>query len=559
MKQKFVTFAALLFFSLNFIAPSAVHAQADVDSNFNPNILISDAAFSDTHTFGGADGIQKFLVSKGSVLANTSPDFLVQLKEPQEVSVKQTLEDPEPNLPQIRTAAQLIWDASQAAGINPQVMLVTLNKEQSLITGTFSDPARLQRALDFSLGFGCPDSSACGDIYRGFYYQLFGGLDESGSRYLGAPKSLMRSFTTPGGRGPFYNGGASKVGDTIVLDNTLGGYNGVAPQQNVTLGNAATAALYRYTPHVFNGNYNFWRFFNSWFRFANGTLIRVSGDGNLYVIQNGTRQVVPSFVAQARHLDPNTAQVASSTEIQTYPDGGTYGLPDNTIISVNGQLFVFENNIRHPVSSFVLSQRKLNASTAITVSESDANIFPAGNLLTPSEGSVIRGQKNPAVYLVEGGTLKLFTPLSFAQYNAAAKMQIVPDSEIDTYAKNGLVTPLSGSLIKSSSNPTVYLLQDGVKHGLTAQVFANRALSFKNIIVLSDQDIAGFPDGGLALPTDNTVIKSRTDPTVYIILGGQVRPMTFAAFQNRKIKPANIILFSQSEIDAYPKGAIVSS
>jgi hypothetical protein len=201
----------------------------------------------------------------------------------------------------------------------------------------------------------------------------------------------------------------------------------------------------------------------------------------------------------------------------------------------------------------------LNASSAISVSESDANIFPAGNLLTPSEGSVIRGQKNPAVYLVEGGTLKLFTPLSFAQYNAAAKMQIVPDSEIDTYAKNGLVTPLSGSLIKSSSSQTVYLLQDGVKHGLTAQVFANRALSFKNIIVLSDQDVAGFPDGGLALPTDNTVIKSRTDPTVYIILGGQVRPMTFAAFQNRKIKPASIILFSQSEIDAYPKGAIVSS
>ena len=108
-------------------------AAQTADPAFNPNNLISDAAFSDTQTFGGAAGIQKFLEIKGSVLANTDPSFLAELKEPNAILLKQALDDPEPNLPYLRTAAELIWDASQSTGLNPQVILVTMEKEEGLI------------------------------------------------------------------------------------------------------------------------------------------------------------------------------------------------------------------------------------------------------------------------------------------------------------------------------------------------------------------------------------------------------------------------------------------
>ncbi len=557
MKQKLKQFTLLLIAVLIFTLPPQAYAQGSVDSDFNPNELISDSQFSDAKSMAGAGAIQKFLDVKGSVLANTSSDFLTMLREPQNTSMKETLEDPHPNKDTLRTAAELIWDASQSSGINPQVILVTLNKEQGLITGSFA-PDRIQRALDFAMGFGCPDSGGCGDTYKGFYHQLFGGLDAEGSRYLGSAKSLMRSFSTPGGRGPFYNGGAAKVGDTIVLGNTLGGYEGVQAQQTVTIKNHATAALYRYTPHVFNGNYNFFRYFKEWFGFSGGSLMKLRGDKNLYLVENGSLYVVSPFVAQLRGLSASSARTVSSKEIRRYGTKKVYGPADNTVVKYNGKYFVFIGNVMKPASESVIKQRGLNPGSAITISDADAGTFEKGSPLTPPDGSVLRGQKGFAVYLVEGGVLKLFTPETFVQYDAEKILQIIPDAELESYSKDGMVAPKTGSLIKVSTSPTVYLVENGYRYGLTADLFANRGLSFKDIRTVTSEELNKFPNGGLAIPKNNTAIKSSTNPTVYYILDGKVRPMTYKAFVSRKVDPKAIIVFSQKELDSYPKGTILN-
>src|SRR5437879_953663 len=109
--KKVIAVSALLFFTVSSFALA----------DFNPGKLVDDAVFSDTQTFGGSAGVQQFLQTKGSVLANTGSDFLLKLKEPQDPKIKTGLNDPRPNLGRLRTAAELIWDASQETGINPQV------------------------------------------------------------------------------------------------------------------------------------------------------------------------------------------------------------------------------------------------------------------------------------------------------------------------------------------------------------------------------------------------------------------------------------------------------
>jgi hypothetical protein len=109
----------------SFVLTDPAWAQSIPDPTFNPGMLIPDAAFTDTGTFGTAEGIQKFLEQKGSVLANTSPSFLVKLKEPDTLT-KVGLEDPQPNLTRLRTSAELIYDAGTHLGINAQVLLVML-------------------------------------------------------------------------------------------------------------------------------------------------------------------------------------------------------------------------------------------------------------------------------------------------------------------------------------------------------------------------------------------------------------------------------------------------
>lgn len=585
------------------------------DINFNPNKLIEDKVFSDIQTFGGAEGIQKFLTVKNSVLANTSAEFLAKLKEPQSTELKQGLEDPRPNLGRLRTAAELIWDASIQSGLNPQVILVTLNKEQGLITSANDyDSAKLQKALDRAMGFDCPDAAGCGNLFPGFYYQLFGNYDSTNNRYLGATKSLMKSFTTNGGRGPAIDGVTSRVGQAITLDNTMGGYENILPEQTITLGNNATAALYRYTPHVFNGNYNFWKFFNGWFKYPNGTLLKLTSATDTYIIQNGVKQLVPQFVAQARALDFNATITVSPNEFESYTTDKPLGPVDNTIVQdTAGVKYVFINNVRHQASDLVIKQRGLDVSKTLNITPSEAVIFDAGTVLPPKDGTVIRGVSDKSVYLVTNGQIKMYSAYTFGQNKIKAKdIYTVPDAEISSYSKNGFVPPLDGSLVKATNNNTVYLVQNSLKQPVLGEIFKIRGFSFKNVTSISPDEVSALPLGSYATPKDrtffsvgskagqlymfkegtkhsisafvskqrgitpdyvfgtdvvaqwvegipvppanNTVVKGDTDQTVFLVANGQLRPLTYQAFKNRKITAKKIITLPQSEVDAYAKG-----
>ncbi len=605
----------LVLLSLIFVATPTLAQTGLVDPSFNPNKLIEDKTFSDTKTFGGPIGVQKFLETKQSVLANTSSEFLAKLKEPQASVLKQGLEDPEPNLNRQRTAAELIWDASVQSGLNPQVILVTLNKEQGLITASqnFSNEA-LQKALDRAMGFDCPDATGCGDLFPGFYFQLFGNYDSSGNRYLGAAKSLMKSFNTSNGRGPVYNGSVSHVGDTIVLDNTMGGYEGIDPEQTITLANSATAALYRFTPHVFNGNYNFWKYFNTWFKYPNGTLLKLAAANDTYIIQNGLKQLVPEFVAKARNLNLESAVTVSPTEFDNYQTDIILGPADNTIV-VSGDLkkYVFLNNIKHLASDLVIKQRGLDPNKALSISASDAALFAAGDVLPPKDGTIIRGTANQTVYLVVNGKIKAFSSYTFAQRKISTKqIYIVPDEEISSYAQDGYVAPLDGSLVKSSNENTIYLVQSGLKEPVLAEIFKNQKYSLKKVGIISPEEIAALAAGPYAPPKDytffsvdsktgplyeykegtkhtisayvakqrgitpdyvfstdisngwfegipvppkdNTVVKGDLEETIYLVQKGQLKPLSYKAFTARKIKSKQIVTLPQIEVDSYAKG-----
>ncbi len=611
MRHKYKTLIAFLI-GITLSQPFLVLAQQDILPEFNPNLIIPDTTFADTQTFGGPEGIQKFLESKNSPLANTSPDFLTLLSEPNDPTFKQTLGDPNYQADHIRTAAELIWDASQASGLNPQVIVTTLQKEQGLITGgNNTTPDKIKRALDFAMGFACPDNAGCGQLFQGFYYQLFGNIDTEGNRYIGSAKSLMKSFSTPNGRGPTIAGSETQVGDSVTLDNSTGGYTNVTPQQTITLGDKATAALYRYTPHVFNGNYNFWHYFTSWFKYANGTLIKLLGDSSLYIIQDGQRDQVLDFVAQARKLDASSIITVSPTQLQDYPLGSLYGPADKTIIAVNGKTYVFYDNIKHPASAFVLNQRKLDVTKAITVAEADADQFTAGTQLTPDDGTVLRGVTNSAAYLVQGGILRAFSDFTFKQMKAAKKLQAIPDAEIASYPKSGYVIPLDGTLVRGSHSNLAYLIDQGQKHALTQALFKNLGYSQSKVVALSDEEIGSYPVGatptpkertffrtanskdlylfedgarhyipafvakqryitpdyvfddllvaewpnGIAIPPlDSTLVKADTDPTIYLVLNGQLRPITTDIFKNRGLSMKNVKTLPAADIDLLPKG-----
>jgi len=549
------------------LLPNSALAALPVSRDFNPNNLISDSDFRNSRSMNGAAAIQKFLQDKNSILANTNSSFTSLLKEPVgNSSLKTTLEDPSTNNTTPRSAAELIWDASAHSGINPQVILVKLHKEQSLIGGHHgSGPDRLQRALDFSMGFGCPDTAPCGELYRGFYYQLFGNVDAENNRYLGAAKSLMRSLETPGGRGPFYNGKVSKVGDVIVLSNTLGGYEGVQSQQTITLANSATAALYRYTPHVFNGNYNFWRYMNEWFGsgrttvdtgpqvFDNGSIVEYNRE--YFMIQDGKRLAISDFVMKARNINPkfSSAGTLSRRDASSYPEEGRLGLMDNTVVKTEQGYYVFVGNKIFAATEALLAQRGLSVFTALTAKQSDIQDFEDGGLLPPQEGSVLRGVNGPAVYVVENAQLRLVSALVFAQRNLAGKVQIIPDAELDKYPKGGFVPPLDGTMVKSPSDPTVSLIADRIKRPIpSVLVFKTYGKTFADIQTISDDELTAIPTGALAEARDNTYYRVSDNNELYVFRNGSRHFISAFVARQRGITPD--VTFTAAEVSSWPEG-----
>jgi hypothetical protein len=154
------------------------------------------------------------------------------------------------------SAAQLIYNASQAQNINPQVFIVLLQKEQGLITDDWPFPIQFERAT----GNNCPDTAPCDPKYVGFYTQVF----NAGAQFNYYVNNFDRFNYAPGW-------------NTIQLHP-----NAACGTQNIFIENRFTAALYIYTPYAPNaaalnnlygtgdscsayGNRNFWRMFNDWF------------------------------------------------------------------------------------------------------------------------------------------------------------------------------------------------------------------------------------------------------------------------------------------------------
>jgi cell wall-associated NlpC family hydrolase len=127
-------------------------------------------------------------------------------------------------------AATVIATVSTSCGINPQVMLITLQKESQLLDRT--DPT--ETTYNAAWGWHCPDTGPggtanCDPAYAGLLNQAYG-----------MAKQWARYRVDPGK----YN---YQTGQTVtILWNVAESGCGGAP---VTIANRATAALYNYTPY----------------------------------------------------------------------------------------------------------------------------------------------------------------------------------------------------------------------------------------------------------------------------------------------------------------------
>ncbi|MGB4136021.1 MAG: cell wall-binding repeat-containing protein [Microbacterium sp.] len=221
---------------------------------FTPGNIISDAVFTSKDTMTEAQ-IQSFFNGKVS----SCQSGYTCLKDFRITSVNRSADEYCKGYTGAanESAARIIYRVSQSCNINPQVLIVMLQKEQGLVTHTWPSSWR----YDIALGQGCPDDAACDPDYVGFFHQIYGAARQMQIYMEG------RYFT-------WYAPG--RTWNILYNPDTS---CGSAP---VYVANKATAALYYYTPYQPNaaalragygsgdycsayGNRNFYNYFTDWF------------------------------------------------------------------------------------------------------------------------------------------------------------------------------------------------------------------------------------------------------------------------------------------------------
>lgn len=268
----------------SFAAPLSASA-----TTFNRNRIINDVVFDNVSTMNSSS-INNFLNSFPA--SCISPNSGFRAIKPVGYSPTEGY-----RFDGFVTAGEVIHEAAQAYGLNPQVLLATLQKEQSLVTGAANNYCNNgDHKYAAALGFGCPDSggtysysnvnlyqrngvtrtsigSTCVNsaVKAGFSQQVIraawllkfgqqrskgnvnwavikGGWDNSDDPQscYGGPMTQGTFRRCPSGAASYYDGYQTIDGAAVHMDT------------------GATASLYWYTPH-FHGNENFFALFNQWF------------------------------------------------------------------------------------------------------------------------------------------------------------------------------------------------------------------------------------------------------------------------------------------------------
>jgi len=552
-----LTLLSLMTLTAGIIVAAPRQADALSGGDFDPASIISDTVFFNGDTMD-ANQIQDFLNAKVPVCdtyhaasGSNNPPFTC-LKDYQQ-SIPATAGDSYcsgmGSNGASYSAAQIIYVVAKSCGINPQVLLVLLQKEQSLVTDTWPFASQYRSAT----GYGCPDTAACDSRYYGFFNQVY-----NAARQFNRYTQIPQSYTYAVGRTSFvaYQANRPDCGGTTI-----------------TIQNKATAALYNYTPYQPNqpalnnlygsgdgcsayGNRNFWRMFNDWFGSTHGDLVRTPGDATVYLLSDNVKYPIASSAVLNDYSRLGPLRYVSDQFVGTKV---TKQLLGRMIQGPDGTLYFVNSGIKLPFSSctgdvvdygYTCEQDRF---APLTLAQT--NKLYSG----PGVTKLVRSNSDGTVYYMDKGVkrpipgwgelLSLNIPLAINVFNDTLVSQLPTGPQI-----NGV-----GTLIKNVSSATVYVVSDFntiypvSSFGYMSEMGLNTAVR-----TISDTDLTTYQASSSVLNA-----KFSCNGTNYIATNGTAYSLTsdemvIYGFDNANFVPGNklcnLVRMGSKTIGRYIRG-----
>lgn len=439
--KKFFCVLTIVFITLPTLALPAL------GGSFNPEEIISDMEFFNPDDMTQED-VQKFLEIKKSTLATY------------------TVSKPDGTQ---KSAANIIWENATKNGLNPKVLLVLLQKEQSLI----ENPRPSQYNYDWATGYArcdaCPASDPVVAAYKGFATQV----EKAAWRkkyYVTYPEEF----------------------------NFRSGANAIIDGASLFLKNNATAALYNYTPHL-RGNFSFWKLWQKYFGkvFPDGMLVKEYNSPDIFLIQNERkRRVVSMSVLRSRYQERNIANAADGA-LETYPESAPVRFMQYSLLQTpEGGVFLIDYDGKYIIPSReTFRQIGFNPEEIVRVSDADIADIPTIGILNATKSPIeelVQDARTGGVFALSGGVKRPLIERALLQTNFP-RMSIRQDKKniLDSIPLGEPVLFSDGTVVKQEGSPAVYIISRGQKRQFASEeAFLNLGFSWSQIIETSGYTLA---------------------------------------------------------------------
>ncbi len=415
--------------------------------SFNPNNIISDREFTNPFAMD-LNQIQYFL-NRGALGTLFTEDWQGKT----------------------RSAAEIIWRASQDHLISPKVLLVTLQKEQSLVEAQTPSEKQLNWATGYAVCDNCKMDDPAIQRWKGFGKQVNSAAMQYTDGYLA---DIEKTGTTQGKYGP---------GVPVQVSN-----------QTVVPENAATAALYAYTPHI-HGNKLFATIWDRWFSIQHptGTLLKAEGDARVYLVEFGYKRPITSWGAFISRFHPDLIIEVSPTALANYADGAPISLPNYSLVQdEDGAIFLLVDDALRPIANReVFRSLGFVEDELVMISNAERNQFNLGKEVTKESahvrGALLRLEGTELTFYVQDGVRHLIPSAAVQKARFPFESTAtVPAMMIEQYREGTPIAFPDGYLVMADDSPVVYVISEGKKRPIASEaVFTSYGWKWKDILTTS--------------------------------------------------------------------------
>jgi len=433
--------------------PAICLADEDTQKiSFDPSYILSDHTLTNWQAMT-EEQVENFLKEKNGALANYRA-IDIDGKE--------------------KSAGQIIYQASKRHQINPQVIITLIQKEQTLVTQQAKKPSQ----FDWATGFGCLDNRSPIKKFAGFSLQV----DKAAWR--------LRYYLEHPWEFPIAKGRTTYISGILV-----------------TPKNAATAALYNYTPHL-AGNKLFWTIFQKWFReyedsIGENSLVRAQGEKGVWLISNGEKRPFLSktiFLLGYRFED---VKVVPKTLLQKYPLGEPMTFPNFSLVKTpQGIIYLIDNGKKRQISEEMFKKIGFHPEEIIELNQQDLKIldtYEQGEPITTLwiRETLLQDKTTHGVWLVKDNYRQAIIDKIILETNFPYQKIIKVDPrELESLEIRSPLKLQDGTLIKLENKPEVYVIAQGKKlHIPNPETFEALGYSWSAIITVPEKVFNLHPSG----------------------------------------------------------------